>query len=129
VREFFDNLASWVALGCEAAAILILAVGAIQIVVVLVLNAWRRGEVGLKKRAWSGFASWIVIALELTLAADVVRTAIAPTWTQIGQLGAIALIRTVLNLFLERDLESPLAKAPAQTAPPAARGTADADQA
>ena len=33
------------------------------------------------------------------------RTAIAPNWTDIGQLGAIAVIRTFLNYFLERDVE------------------------
>jgi len=35
-----------------------------------------------------------------------VRTVIAPTWVEIGQLAAIALIRTFLNFFLERDLEA-----------------------
>jgi uncharacterized membrane protein len=30
---------------------------------------------------------------------------ISPTWQDIGQLGAIAVIRTFLNFFLERDLE------------------------
>jgi len=40
------------------------------------------------------------------LAADIVRTVIAPTWVEIGQLAAIAVIRTFLNFFLERDLES-----------------------
>jgi len=40
------------------------------------------------------------------MAADIIRTAISPTWTDIGQLGAIAAIRTFLNYFLERDLES-----------------------
>jgi uncharacterized membrane protein len=48
---------------------------------------------------------WIVLALEFALAADIVRTAIAPTWDDIGRLGAIALIRTALNYFLERDME------------------------
>ena len=33
-----------------------------------------------------------------------VRSAISPTWTAIGQLGAIAAIRTALNYFLERDI-------------------------
>ena len=40
------------------------------------------------------------------LAADIVRTAIAPSWDDIGQLAAIAVIRTFLNYFLERDLEA-----------------------
>jgi len=52
------------------------------------------------------FGSWLLLALEFELAADVVRSAIAPTWDEIGKLGAIAAIRTVLNFFLERDIES-----------------------
>jgi uncharacterized membrane protein len=40
------------------------------------------------------------------LAADIVRTVIAPTWVDNGQLAAIAVIRTFLNFFLERDLEA-----------------------
>ena len=52
------------------------------------------------------FASWILLSLEFALAADIVRTAIAPTWDDIGQLAAIAAIRTFLNYFLERDLEA-----------------------
>jgi uncharacterized membrane protein len=34
----------------------------------------------------------------------VLSTAIARTWTQIGQLGAIAVIRTALNVFLSREM-------------------------
>ena len=35
---------------------------------------------------------------------DILRTAVAPTWEDIGKLAAIAAIRTVLNYFLEREL-------------------------
>jgi hypothetical protein len=38
------------------------------------------------------------------LAADIIETSIAPSWEDLGQLGAIAVIRTFLNFFLERDL-------------------------
>ena len=38
----------------------------------------------------------------LRIAADIVRSVISPTWQDIGQLGAIAVIRTFLNFFLER---------------------------
>jgi hypothetical protein len=37
-------------------------------------------------------------------AADIIATSVAPSWEQVGQRGAIALIRTFLNFFLERDL-------------------------
>lgn len=51
------------------------------------------------------FGSSLTIALELLLAADVLATAIAPTWDDIGKLAAIATLRTALNYFLERELK------------------------
>lgn len=48
---------------------------------------------------------WLAISLEFLLAADILRTAVAPTWNDIGQLAAIAAIRTLLNYFLEREIE------------------------
>jgi uncharacterized membrane protein len=41
----------------------------------------------------------------LLLAADILATAIAPTWDEIGKLAAIAVLRTALNYFLERELK------------------------
>lgn len=60
----------------------------------------------IRRTIWRGFAGWIVLALEFALAADIVDTAIAPTWEDIGRLAAIAAIRTGLNYFLEKDLEA-----------------------
>jgi len=40
------------------------------------------------------------------LAADILATAIAPTWYDIGKLAAIATLRTALNYFLERELKN-----------------------
>ena len=54
---------------------------------------------------WLQFAAWILIALEFALGADIVRTAIAPSWDDIGQLAVIAAIRTGLGFFLDRDIE------------------------
>ena len=50
-------------------------------------------------------ARFLALALEFQLAADVLATAIAPSWTQIGKLGAIAVIRTALNYFLAREIK------------------------
>ncbi len=48
----------------------------------------------------------MTVALVLLLAADILATAIAPTWDDIGKLAAIAVLRTALNYFLERELRS-----------------------
>lgn len=49
---------------------------------------------------------WLAISLEFLLAADILLTAIAPTWDDIGKLGAIAFLRTALNYFLQKEIEA-----------------------
>lgn len=49
---------------------------------------------------------WLAVALELLLGADILRTAVAPSWNEIGKLAAIAAIRTALNFFLQREIDS-----------------------
>jgi uncharacterized membrane protein len=51
------------------------------------------------------FGSSVAVSLELLLGADVLATAVAPSWDDIGKLAAIAVIRTLLNYFLERELK------------------------
>jgi uncharacterized membrane protein len=51
------------------------------------------------------FGSGVAVSLELLLGADVLATAVAPSWDDIGKLAAIAILRTGLNYFLERELK------------------------
>lgn len=50
------------------------------------------------------FARYLSLALEFQLGADILSTTIAPSWDQIGKLGAIAVIRTALNFFLQHEM-------------------------
>lgn len=50
-------------------------------------------------------ARFLALALEFQLGADILTTAVAPSWEQIGKLAAIAVIRTGLNYFLNREME------------------------
>ena len=50
------------------------------------------------------FGGWLVVALEVQLAADIVGTIISPTTAHLIELGAIAVIRTFLNYFLSKEL-------------------------
>lgn len=104
---FFREIAGYVALVLEALSILMIAMGAAQATAAAVWPALRnRATHGVRRAAWLSMARWLMLGLEFMLAADVVRTAVAPTWDEIGQLAAIAVIRTFLNYFLERDLEA-----------------------
>lgn len=50
------------------------------------------------------FMTKIVLALEFFLAVDVIRTVVKPTWTTLGQLAALVVIRTSLTYFLSKEL-------------------------
>ena len=58
---------------------------------------------------------WLALALEFELGADILRTAIAPTWAEIGQLAAIATIRTLLNYFLQKEIDRAARRQPEST--------------
>ena len=46
----------------------------------------------------------LALSLEFLLGADILRTAVEPSWEEIGRLAAIATIRTALNYFLQREI-------------------------
>lgn len=97
--------ASTTALGLELVVVLTVLIGAVETALRLVVRFVRGGGAAWSRRqTWMGFARWIVLALEFALGADIIRTAIAPTWDDIGKLAAIAAVRTGLGFFLERDI-------------------------
>ena len=106
MEDLFRELAASLALGVEVVAILVVSYGALEGLVGLLGGlATRTLAFERKKAIWRRFGSWLVLGLEFELAADIVRSVIAPTWMEIGELAAIAVIRTFLNYFLEKDLE------------------------
>ena len=48
---------------------------------------------------------FLALGLEFQLASDVLRTAVAPSFRELGQLAAVAAIRTALNYFLGREIK------------------------
>ncbi len=122
MERWFGQLASSVALGLEFLSILLIAWGAVQALVAVA----RRGAHARTQSVFLTLGRYVLLGLEFTLAADVVRTAIAPSWDDIGKLGAIALIRTFLNHFLERDIDharAQAAEASTRPLPPGAAGS------
>jgi uncharacterized membrane protein len=87
----------------EGAAALLITIGAAEAFVMSLLRF--RAPTAQKMQIWMHFATWLLLGLEFELAADVIRTAISPTWSDIGQLASIAAIRTFLSYFLDKDIE------------------------
>ena len=57
-------------------------------------------------RARLTFASWLAMALDFQLGADIVSTTTSPSERNLLQLALVAVIRTFLNVFLAREIES-----------------------
>jgi len=106
VEETFKDIALSVAIAAEGAAVLLVAFGICQTAVSLLRHAkeWR-GTTGRRKKIWLDLAVCLVLALGFELASDIVRSAISPSWTEIGHLASIGVVRTLLSVFLDKDLE------------------------
>ena len=105
MEEIFKEFAGFTALGVEVIAVILIAYGAAEALVKLLGHSLRgTTPAGWRKEIFVRFGVWLLLGLQFALAADIVRSAIAPTWDQIGQLAAIAVIRTFLNFFLEKDI-------------------------
>ena len=57
-----------------------------------------------RRAVWLTYARWLVAGLTFQLAADIIESAITESWEAVGRLAAVALIRTFLDYFLERDM-------------------------
>ena len=106
IESLLKQLTLRLAAGVEFAAALVIAGAALQACYgVLQIALRRRSDPSSSERIRIQLGQWLSLALEFELAADILRTAVAPSWNDIGKLGAIVVIRTVLNLFLQRDIE------------------------
>lgn len=101
----------WFTLASEH-AIVVIDLLALVVIVFAALEAFIKGLramisplTGRERRdIWLRFARWLVAGLTFQLAADIIESSITTSWEAVGRLGAIAVIRTFLNYFLERDV-------------------------
>ncbi|MCF6744513.1 DUF1622 domain-containing protein [Blastococcus sp. KM273128] len=104
VEELLQEVVNVLVVIVEACGAAVIIVGAVW---AFLLFLW----VGLRDRSTRNFVPvrltlgrFLALGLEFQLAADVLKTAVAPSWEEIGQLAAIAAIRTALNYFLGKEI-------------------------
>ena len=99
----------------ETVAVLVLVVEACGAAVIIIGALWAFARfvwVGVRRKDTRSFVPvrltlgrFLALGLEFQLASDILTTAVAPTFEEIGKLAAIATIRTALNYFLGREIE------------------------
>jgi uncharacterized membrane protein len=106
MEDLLKQFAAYTALIVEGVAVLLIGYGAAEAFIMAVPHFLHHvREAGWRKALFVRFGAWLLLGLQFALAADIVRSVISPSWNDIGQLAAIAAIRTFLNFFLERDMD------------------------
>ena len=93
----------WLKLAIEATGAIVIAVGCLA--AALKLTGLRTRQAGEFTATRLELAKYLALGLEFQLAADILVTAVSPSWEEIGKLAAIATIRTALNLALAREMK------------------------
>jgi len=103
LREWLTVVTEQAILLIDFIALAVIVAGTIQVLFGSVrLIASPSGH--LRRDIWLRYARWLIAGLTFQLAADIIETAITTDWEAIARVAAIAVIRTFLNYFLERDL-------------------------
>lgn len=104
MEEFLIAAVEYLRLSVEAVGAAVIGVGAVSTVFRYALSL-----LGLRKYSNVDIrlhlGQFLALGLEFQLAADILATAVAPTFQEIQLLAAIVVIRTVLNYFLSKELE------------------------
>lgn len=98
----------YLASGIEAASAVVIGVAAFEAILRAYALFFRLGlslSPDEKEAIRLRLGRWLALALEFEVAADIVRTTIAPSWTEIGKLAAIVGLRTALNFFLQQEID------------------------
>ena len=102
--ELLRTIAQTIATLVEGIGVAIVAVAVVVAVVRYVVGLIRRIQPFPPEGLRLGLGRSLALSLEFLLGADILRTAVEPSWDEIGRLAAIAAIRTALNYFLQREI-------------------------
>lgn len=104
VENTIVNLVQWLRLTIETTGAVLIGIG-----VVIAVYEFIRTIIPPQLEGYNHIrltlSRYLALALEFQLGADILSTAVAPSWDQLGKLAAIAVIRTALNFFLTREME------------------------
>jgi uncharacterized membrane protein len=104
MREWLVFVTEYAVVIIDIFALVLVVIGTVE-AFVSGLRVLLSGHAGHERRdVWLRYARWLVAALTFQLAADIIESATTTDWDAVGRLAAIAIVRTFLNYFLDRDL-------------------------
>ena len=105
MEEIAKTITNNISHGLEIVSAIVIASALILLIYTYFTSVYSKRNILSAGSARVRFGSSVSVALELLLGADVLATAVAPSWDDIGKLAAIAVLRTALNYFLGKELK------------------------
>ncbi len=104
LEEMVVEIINLIVLGIEICGAAVIVIGVVRAVGQFV----KKGlviDLGCAPTMRIGLAEYLILALEFQVAADVLKTAVSPSWSKLGMLAAVVVLRTVLTLLLDREVK------------------------
>jgi uncharacterized membrane protein len=104
MKEWLIVVTNYTVVAIDALALIVIVVGTVEAFFGGLRTMLSSTDGHEKRDVWLRYARWLIAGLTFQLAADIIETAITDSWEAVGRIAAIAVIRTFLNYFLDRDL-------------------------
>ena len=103
MRDWLIVITEQAVLWIDAVALVVIVAATLQALVSVLRSLVQSTLERDRREVWMRYARWLIAGLTFQLAADIIETSITTDWEAIARVGAIAVIRTFLNYFLEKD--------------------------
>ena len=103
MHEWLTVITEQAVLWIDAVALVVIVAGTVQAIAGMLRVTFTAATAHQRREVWMHYARWLIAGLTFQLAADIIETSITADWEAIARVAAIAVIRTFLNYFLEKD--------------------------
>ncbi len=100
-----NTVIAYISQGIALVSVAIIVYGTVVAIVSWVRSLLRHDEAGSVQRLRAEFGGNLLLGLELLIAADIIRTIVEPTYRELVVLASIVVLRTVLSVFLAREIK------------------------
>jgi uncharacterized membrane protein len=104
LEEWLKVTVSYLAVAAEIVAAIVIGEAIVRSSLSYIIQLFSRHHFNSTQVIRLQLGRVLALGLEFTVASDILRTAVSPTRQDILNLGAIVLLRTLLNYFLEREI-------------------------
>ena len=103
MRDTLLLLTEQAVLWIDVVALIVIIGDTVQAVIGMLRVTFTKATAHQRREVWLHYARWLIAGLTFQLAADIIETSISADWEAIARVAAIAVIRTFMSYFLEKD--------------------------